>query len=65
MPYRLKPTNKKVIQVQRGDRWVDKFTHQSEKDARAQLYALNKNVRHMLIDNAKKIRKGLLNINKN
>lgn len=47
MPYRLKPTNKKIIQVERSKgNWVDKFTHESVAKAKAQLRILNREVKH-------------------
>lgn len=46
MPYRLKPTNKKIIQVKRGSGWVDKFTHPTIAKAKAQLSILNRKVKH-------------------
>ena len=43
MPYRLKPSDKKVIQVQRSNgKWEDKYYHDTEREAKAQLYVLNK-----------------------
>jgi len=46
MPYRLNPKNKKQIQVKRGERWIVKYTHRSIKDAKKQLYVLNRKVDH-------------------
>jgi hypothetical protein len=45
MPYRLKPSNKRIIQVFKSGRWHDKYTHVSAEKARKQLYALKKNVK--------------------
>lgn len=41
MPYRLKPGNHKIIQVEKGNRWVDKYTHKTVAKAKAQLARLN------------------------
>ena len=46
MPYRLKPNDKRVVQVKRGQRWVQLKRHPSAEKARAHLFALKANVRH-------------------
>lgn len=42
MPYRLKPTNKKIVQILKQGRWTDKFTHNTINSAKKQLSILNK-----------------------
>ena len=46
MPYRLKPNDKRVVQVKRGDRWVQKKRFPAAAKAGAHLRALQANVRH-------------------
>jgi len=46
MPYRLKPNDKRVVQVKRRGRWVQKKRFPSAAKARAHLTALWANVRH-------------------
>lgn len=42
MPYRLKPGNSTVIQVEKKGVWNDKYHHDSKSEAMKQLYALEK-----------------------
>lgn len=46
MPYRLNPTDKKVVQVMRNGRWQKFKSHPTVARAKAHLVALNKNVKH-------------------
>jgi len=46
MPYRLKPNDKRVVQVKRRGRWVQKKRFPSAEKAGAHLRALKANVRH-------------------
>ena len=46
MPYRLKPNDKRVVQVKRRGRWVQKKRFPSATQAKAHLFALKANVRH-------------------
>jgi len=41
MPYRLKPSNKRIVQVEKGGKWVDKYTHKTVTKAKAQVAKLN------------------------
>ena len=46
MPYRLKPSDKRVVQVRRGGRWVQKKRFPTATKAGAHLRALKANVGH-------------------
>jgi len=46
MPYRLKPNDKRVVQVKRNDRWVQLTKHPTATKAKAHLGALKANVGH-------------------
>lgn len=46
MPYRLKPNDRRVVQVKRRGRWVQKKRFPSAAKAQAHLGALKANVRH-------------------
>ena len=46
MPYRLKPNDRRVVQVKRGKRRQQLKRHRSAEEARAHLFALKANVRH-------------------
>ena len=46
MPYRLKPGDRRVVQVKKRGRWVQKKRFPTAKKAMAHKNALNKNVRH-------------------
>ena len=46
MPYRLKPNDRRVVQVKKRGRWVQKMRFDTAAKAKAHLGALTRNVRH-------------------
>ena len=46
MPYRLKPNDRRVVQVKKRGRWVQKKRFPTATKAKAHLTALTMNVRH-------------------
>ena len=46
MPYRLNPQDKLEVQVKKNNRWRRVKKHTSQKNARAHVFQLKKNVKH-------------------